>query len=131
MLHEEEFIKAFVIADKKERYLGFIRNPKSRCKFIAQLDHFNDLAINYVSSIPNNRQTLTEIKKLLIQKGAVASCYVISSNHRIDGQRLDLKEALTETIGSSFGTLLSCIPGRLVYVEQEGFNKRYILYKID
>jgi hypothetical protein len=39
---EEALIRAFVVASKQERYLGFIVNPKRRKKFVAALYHFDD-----------------------------------------------------------------------------------------
>ncbi len=129
MFHEKAFIETFIILSKKERYLFFIKSSKGRIKFLHKLDHFNDLITSYVHQIPHNQQSITKIEILLREKGAPAMCYSISLNREIDGQELSLKAALEETVGRNIGTLLSCIPGKLVYMENEGFHERYILYK--
>jgi hypothetical protein len=38
-----------------------------------------------------------------------------------------LHQALQETIGQGYGTLISCIPGKLAYFEGEEVNHRFIL----
>jgi len=40
---------------------------------------------------------------------------------------MPLSDALTETVGLDAGTLISCVPGKLGYIELEGFDGRYIL----
>jgi len=51
----------------------------------------------------------------------------MSSNPEIDEKEMPLREALMETIGMGMGTLISCIPGRLAYLENEDAGERYIL----
>ncbi len=59
--------------------------------------------------------------------GAPDTCHVISEG-RFDGQEMELLAALEETVGSGFGTVISCLPGRLGYFEGE-MRERYILQK--
>ena len=51
---------------------------------------------------------------------------MMSSGEELDGRELDLAEALREVIGKGFGTLISCLPGRLAYFEGEAPTHRYI-----
>ena len=125
MNHEEELVRAFVLPARRERYLEFVRIPKKRAKFIAQLPHFKHLDPRFVLNIPSNQQTATSILKLLVGKGAGPDCWVISENSDLDGRQMDLESALKETIGRQMGTFLSCVPGRLAYFEDE--DGRYIL----
>jgi len=125
MNHEEATIKAFIIPVRQERYLEFLKSPKKREKFIAQLAHFKHLNPKFVVGIPGNQQNPSSLQKLLVEKGAGAKCWVISENSELDGKEIDLQTALKETIGYQMGTFISCIPGKLAYFEDE--DGRYIL----
>ena len=39
---ETEFVEAFIIPEKRERYVAFLRSPKRRAKFLRELHHFGD-----------------------------------------------------------------------------------------
>src|SRR5258705_11996307 len=125
MNHEEATIKAFLIRVRQVRYLEFLKSPKKRAKFIAQLAHFKHLNPKFLVRIPGNQQNPSSLQKLLTDKGAGTKCWVISENSELDGQEIDLQTALKETIGYQMGTFISCIPGKLAYFEDE--DGRYIL----
>jgi hypothetical protein len=55
------------------------------------------------------------------------SCHVISTNRELDGRDVDLAVALAGIVGTGDGSLVSCIPGRLGYFEDE--SSRFILAK--
>ena len=69
--------------------------------------------------IPRNQQHPEGILKLLQSKGAGPRCWVISENPELDGWEMELQAALQETIGRQMGSLISCVPGRLGYFEDE------------
>ena len=117
--HEEAFVKAFISLHRQERFLEIIANPKKRAKLLTQLYHFNSLNPKFMVAIPSNQQSPSGVVKLLMAKGAGPKCYVMSTNSRLDGKEVDLETALEETVGSQEGTLISCVPGRLGYFEDE------------
>jgi hypothetical protein len=125
MSHEEELVKAFILPVRQERYLEFLKSPRKRAKFIAQLAQFKHLNPEFLVGIPSNQQNPASLLKLLVGKGAGPNCWVMSEDSTLDGQEMDLEAALTETIGRQMGTFLSCVPGRLAYFEDE--EGRYIL----
>jgi hypothetical protein len=125
MNHEESVVKAFILPVRQERYLEFLKSPKKRAKFIAQLAHFKHLNPKFVVGIPGNQQNPTSLLKLLTEKGAGPNCWVMSEDPALDEQEMDLEAALKETIGRQMGTILSCVPGRLAYFEDE--DGRYVL----
>jgi hypothetical protein len=127
MNHEEELVKAFILPARQERYLEFLKTPKKRAKFIDQLAHFKHLNTQFAFSVPGNQRNPASLLRLLTQKGADPTCWVISENSDIDGREIDLQSALKETVGSQMGTFLSCVPGRLAYFEDE--EDRYILQR--
>src|ERR1700686_3131208 len=124
MNHEEATIKAFIIPVRQERYLEFLKTPKKRAKFIAQLAHFKHLDPKFVVRISGNQRNPASLQTLLAAKGAGSKCWVISENSELDGQEIDLQTALEKTVGYQMGTFISCIPGKLAYFEDE--EDRYI-----
>lgn len=127
MNHEEEFIKRFVISERRRRYLSLLEARKGRKKLVEALDHFDDLDTRYAKLVPANAQTINQIEVMLKRKGALEHCHVMSSNTDIDNQEMRLHDALEETVGRGAGTVISCIPGKLAYFEGEEPNRRYIL----
>jgi len=126
--HEEALIKAFIPTHRQERFLEIIAKPKKRAKLLTQLYHFDDLNPKFMVAIPPNQQNPSSLVKLLKAKGAGSVCYVISTNSLLDGKEVELETALKETVGSQEGTLISCLPGRLGYFEDE--DGRYILERL-
>jgi hypothetical protein len=70
-------------------------------------------------AIASNQQNPSALAKLLKAKGAGPKCYVMCENSKLDGQEVDLESALKETVGCQMSTLISCLPGRLGYFEDE------------
>lgn len=127
MNHELELVKAFITPLKRSRYLSLLESSKGRLKLIKGLDHFDDLDMRYAKLIPGGQQSVDDIERLLKKKGAPAICHVMSVNSEIDNQEVLLCKALEETVGRGMGTLISCVPGKLAYFENEEPNERYIL----
>jgi hypothetical protein len=119
MNHEEALLKAFIDPNRTARYLEFIASPKKRVKLIKELAHFKALNPAFMVGIPTNQRNVSAIIELLKAKGAGPKCWVISENAKLDGQETDLETALKETVGYQMGTLISCVPGRLAYFEDE------------
>jgi hypothetical protein len=117
--------QAFIIPVRQGRYLEFLKSPKKRAKFIAQLAHFKHLNPKFLVDIPGNQRNPSSLQGLLTGKEAGTKCWVISENSELDGQEIDLQTALEKTIGCQMGTFISCIPGKLAYFEDE--DGRYIL----
>lgn len=121
---ETKVIQRFVIRPKRDRYLSFINNLKSREKFINDLHHMNFLQQDLFDKVEGNEYEF--IKQRIKALGNLKDCYVISENQRIDKRRLDIDTALTETIGADQGTLLVFGDAEILYSEAEGFNNRWI-----
>ena len=128
--HEQETIRAFVLRNKQERFLGFIANPKNRKKFLQELGHFRWFDQRFVTPVlrkvdpslalwDRHVQGNKNIARLLKSKGAGQMCWVISEDAEIDGRESDLESALENVHGRGIGTILSCIPGKLAYFEGE------------
>jgi len=124
-LHEEQLIKAFFLPDRRRRYLEFIGNPKRRGDLLRMLAHFPHLDPRYTKSLPTSQQSAAAIESLLRGKGAPDLCWVISEDDDLDGKHIEIGAVLKEILGRGIGTLISCLPGRLGYFEDE--DGRFIL----
>jgi hypothetical protein len=123
--HEESLVRAFILPQRRERYLEMIAKPKRRQVFAESLAHFKHLDMRFAVRIPPNQQHANDIAKILKSKGAPATCCAFSEWSEIDGRVISLDEALKTIVGGGMGTFLSCIPGRLAYFEDE--DERWIL----
>lgn len=128
--HEELFIESFVIKAKQDRVKILQKSKKGRDKFRLSLAHYPDFDNKFILSIPSNLQNDKGVCDLLVKKGAPSNCYIISENNLVDNKIMSLDEALTSVVGSSMGTIISCIPGILCYYEGEESNNRFILQKL-
>jgi hypothetical protein len=136
----EATIRAFIVPDRRERYLAQLGSPKTRQKFMAKhFHHMADLDERYAEKLDpgmplvewerRGEAHLDKIYELLRRRGAPTRCYVMSASSDLDGQEVDLMEALKEVVGFNDGTFISCIPGRLAYFEGEELNERYVLQR--
>lgn len=122
---EIKVIKKFVDKLKQDRYIQFISAPKNRQKFIADLSHFNFLQWDKFDKVNGDE---TEIIMTTLKKRKVldTTCYVISENKEIDTKILDIKSAISETVGFGMGTILVFGNADIIYYECETMNTRYI-----
>jgi hypothetical protein len=126
MNHEEELVKAFILPERRERYLSLLTSRKGRKKFLERLSHnvSTELDSRFAHHIDG---TAKAIEEKLKKKGATDTCYVLSEDSNLDGREMPLADALEETVGYGSGTFLSCIPGKLAYFEGEDRGERYLL----
>jgi hypothetical protein len=129
--HEVGIIRAFIVPHRQERFLTLLENPKARRKLLAHFSHLGDairpgLDLRFAHRIPPGEQTRERIYSLLKDRGAPDICHVMGPCE-LDGQDVELWEALNEIFELSFGNFLSCIPGKLAYFGGENYNERYIL----
>jgi hypothetical protein len=118
--HEEGFVMAFIEKNKQDRCISFLASAKHRRKFTVELAHFKGLDERFSQPIsPKIAHTVSEICQLLRSKGAGQTVWVISELASLDGHEMGLEEALSQVRGREIGTVLSCIPGKLAYFEDE------------
>ncbi len=113
--HEAAFIAAFVIPDKCSRYSDFLPNPKRRGEILDRFNHFFDFIPQRATQVP--RASSFQLARLLRSSGAGDYGYIIGGGS--DGSELPLEEAIESSLASGWGTVVSCIPGRLALYVQE------------
>ncbi len=129
MHDEQSIIAAFVKRSKRDRYREMLDNPRLRHKFTDKLAHFTDFDPKYRISLPGNKLFVEDIALELQKRHSPSVVFAISEDPRLDQKELPLLEALRQTVGMGMGTVLSCIPGRLAFVETE--DERFILERHD
>jgi|ERR1035438_1038048 hypothetical protein len=125
--HEDALVRAFIASQKQARWLDLLARPKRRRDLLKTLTDIKDLDCRFTSRIPPAQQSTAGILALLRSRGAPPECYLISERTALDARALPLVEALDAVVGAGFGTLVSCVPGRLGYFEGEGQGQRYLL----
>jgi hypothetical protein len=127
--NEQALIAAFVKRSKRDRYREMLSSPCLRHKFTDQLAHFADFDPRYRLSIPSNKLFVDKIATELQKRHCPSIVFAISEDPALDARELLLVEALKQIVGRGMGTVLSCIPGHLAFVETE--EERFILERHD
>jgi hypothetical protein len=127
--NEQALIAAFVKRSKRDHYREIVSNPRTRHKFTHQLPHFTDFDSKYRLAMPSNRLFVDNIARELQKRHSPQIVFAISEDPTLDQKELPLVEALNRIVGRGMGTVLSCIPGRLAFVETE--DERFILERND
>ena len=124
---EIKVITKFLNSAKRDRYVNFVQNGKTRPKFLKDLSKSDFLNQNLFESVDGNESDIIKDRIKSIEN--IKDCYVISENKNIDQKRMSIENALTEAIGADEGTLLVFGNAEIVYSEAEGFNNRWISKK--
>jgi hypothetical protein len=126
---EQALIAAFVRRSKRDRYREILSNPRMRHKFTNQLAHFTDFDPKYRLRLPSDKLFVENIAVELQRRHSPSIVFAISEDPALDQKEFPLLEALKQIVGRGMGTVLSCIPGRLAFVETE--DERFILERHD
>lgn len=129
MQNEHSLVAAFIQRNKRNRYREMLSDPHLRGKFTKHLAHFRDFDPSYRVAIPSNKLFIDNIAVELKKRQCPHTVFVISEDSDLDQKELPLMDALAEIVGRGIGTVLSCIPGRLAFVETE--DERFILERRD
>jgi len=124
---EEATVKAFIVPSRRERWLRALASTKRRKSFLNRLNHCPDIDERYATLLPSSAQ----IAEVLRSHGAPATCHVISDLAEIDGQAMQLNDVIDQIEYAQWGTLISCIPGRLAYYYDESGARRMLLQRSD
>jgi hypothetical protein len=127
--NEHSLLAPFVKRSKRDRHREILSNPRLRHKFTSQLAHFTDFDPKYRLSIPSNKLFVNNIALELQNRHFPNIVFAISEDPALDQKELPLGEALNQIVGRGIGTFLSCVPGRLAFVETE--DERFILERHD
>ncbi len=125
--HEGALVR-FVVPTKRERVAALLTTARGRRKLVADLPHFDSWHDGSLVPIPAHQQTAEAVLGELLRRGAPAFAYVTSARRALDARTLPLADAVRAVVGSSSGTVISCIPGSLAYYEGEEHGARWFLW---
>jgi hypothetical protein len=123
--HEEKTIRAFIIKERRDRYFMLLESKKRRNEALNKLNHCKDIDERFIKWLPSN----ADIVKILEEEGSPEHVYVISDSKKIDGKMMLLADAVHEASMGGWGTIISCVPGKLAYYYDEVGERRGILKK--
>lgn len=131
--HESEFIRYFVKPHRRDRWRHLLADPsntKNRTKLTTRRlasRHFDSrYALEDEESLVNTSRLLSA----LAARGAPNLCYVLSENRTIDGRMMPLDDALDEVVGYGRSTVISCVPGKLAFLEGERSRMMFVRHKV-
>jgi hypothetical protein len=81
--------------------------------------HHLDSISTRMFPIANADHSAEAVERLLRQKGAGQTCYLISPERDIDQCEMPLREAIGKLISEDSVAVACCIPGRLAYYKAE------------
>jgi hypothetical protein len=127
-LHEQEFVRAFILKARQERCAFLLSDSVRRRKFRDSLAHFKWIDERFAHPIPpKTAHTAVELVALLRQKGSGPTVWIISEYAPIDGREMNLETAMEEIWFEDWGTILSCIPGKLAFFRDEEMHSERLL----
>lgn len=121
--HEEAVVRAFVAPARRGRWLEALADPARRSRFLDRLNHCPDFDPRFVTPVPGG----VDVAALLRSRGAPPTCHALSAADDLDGRELPLEQAVAEVEKAGWGTVISCIPGRLAYYHDECGERRLLL----
>jgi hypothetical protein len=116
---EEAFVHAFIVLEKRDRYLQFLANPRRRGKILNELYHTLSTIGPRTMGVKGAEHFPEPLEKLLRRKGAGSMCYLISPESELDQHEMSLREALDILILQDRVAIACCLPGRLAYYKAE------------
>lgn len=127
--HELGFLRFLAEPGRRRTQTLLELGDRRRSDVRAMLDHAIMLEGRHATHLEGEAASASNVEALLRKLGAPRTCFVISSDTRMDGRELPLSDALVGVVGSGFGTFLSCVPGKLGYFEYEDSRSAFLLQR--
>lgn len=129
MDHETGFVKAFIERGKWARFLQLLPQRNRRKEVLVSLNRKLNYLHDLATEVPNDQDYPEALERLLKAKGAPDTCHVVANGLALDGREVPLREALETICLHKFGSIISCLPGRLAYYRPEAPGAGVILAK--
>lgn len=127
--HELGLVNAFIMSARRER-VTTLMTPRRRADFRAALPHFKWFDEQYARSLKPEEQSHANLAQLLQTHGAGESCYLLSVREDLDGKFMNVEAALDEVVAMGEPTIISFVPGKLAYYEDEWAKNSLLLCKL-
>jgi len=108
--HETAFVRAFIIRERRERWLSQLALPKRRGRLLDRLNHqfHKDLDARFVTASGPH-----------ILGHASKECYIIASEGKYDGRFVSASEVADIVSAAYFGIVVSIVPGKMACYKDE------------
>jgi hypothetical protein len=123
--HEAAFVNAFIVRERRQRYLDLLAGPRRR-KILSRLNHVLDLDERFSTRL-HDTHPASALLKALRERGAGRECYLIADDSDLDQRMMTLEDAIEEVSMEDSGVVVSCIPGRLALYKMEDHRLHFIL----
>lgn len=115
---------------RRARYLELLDAPARRDELVSELLHEGQLDWRrWAVPLPHTGLDPGAVTDLLISYGAPGKCWVICDDDVLDGREWHLREAAERIVNAPVAALVSCVPGRLAYLQRPGGNTRALLVR--
>lgn len=126
--HAEEFIRSFIVPDKRARFLELLDSERGSLKLRTELYHFNH-RLERQKCTPFPREVFAgmssaRLVEFLFAQGAPERCAFMSVTRPC--ALLDVKSALSPNSLSFIG-VISAVPGRLAFYLGESHEQARVL----
>jgi hypothetical protein len=122
----ERFVRAFVIKEKRGRWLSLLASEKGRAKLVGTFYHHYDFDPRFAEPF-DPKAGPDEIVRRLKKEGAGTTGMLLSSESDLDGRTMNTRQAVETMYASGSGTYLVFDPERLAYFESEDEGQRFLL----
>jgi hypothetical protein len=121
-------IHNFVVKHRQARYLALTEKPNPHGGYgFGELAHFTrNLDLRYCKQLPAGSQYDGYVLQEIAALTSSTECYIMHESAALDGQWMELEEALMKVLGQNMGAFLVVDNGDIMYYESETVKQRYI-----
>ena len=124
---EKAFVERFIIKEKRDRYLMFLKGGKHRKKVLERLNHNLDFERSKAEDISKKCKSTKDILTFLKLRYVDDTCYVMAFQNDLDGSDVRLALGVQELFESPWGIILICPPKPIAIYKEEEIGCLYLL----
>jgi hypothetical protein len=125
---ENAFVRAYIVAEKRDRYLTFLKGPKHRRKILEQLNHSLDYDNRRARVLDGQFSSPDTLTEFLMGRGVDhMTCCLMADGNPADGRSMRLERAVLELLDNRWGALIICPPIPIAVYKPEGIGDLVLL----
>ncbi len=124
---EEKFVRQYIVKNRRDRYLTFLKGKKHRQKVLNKLNHNLDFHPHLGKVLMSSTKSEEGLSALLQSKHVSGVCYLIADGNDWDGKELTLELGVNELLGNELGAVLICPPKPIAIYKEEDIGRLFLL----
>lgn len=125
---ENAFVRSYIVEEKRDRYLAFLKGRKHRRKVLERLNHSLDYDDRLAQSLDNCYSFPDALIEFLLGRGVDhTNCYFMADGNPADGRAMRLDRAVPELLGNHWGGLIICPPKPIAVYKREDIGDLILL----